>query len=163
MRLHEVESRSRLDMAKMRVVAVGEAETLAAKLEAMDGQVARLQSVEAALQRGVLGLLESRRHLEGQIEHRSVPKQDMQRAGEEIERLQAMIDGLGERLRAKEDEMVKLRETMQVADGCDIRTQIATTCVSRGCVGLPRAFASVVTWARARTEGIESLDRQDAT
>ena len=117
MRLHEVESRSRLDMAKMRVAAVGEAETLAAKLEAMDGQVARLQSVEAALQRGVLGLLESRRHLEGQIEHRSVPKQDLQRAGEEIERLQAMIDGLGERLRAKEDEMVKLREAMQVADG----------------------------------------------
>ena len=145
MRLHEVESRSRLDMAKMRVVAVGEAETLAAKLEAMDGQVARLQSVEAALQRGVLGLLESRRHLEGQIEHRSVPKQDMQRACEEIERLQAMIDGLGERLRTKEDEMVKLRETMQVADGCDIRTRIAIACVSRGAVGLPRVSGDLGT------------------
>ena len=136
MRLHEVESRSRLDMAKMRVAAVGEAETLAAKLEAMDGQVARLQSVEAALQRGVLGLLESRRHLEGQIEHRS---------GEEIERLQAMIDGLGERLRTKEDEMVKLRETMQVADGCDIRTRIAIACVSRGAVGLPRVSGDLGT------------------
>ena len=114
MQLHEVESRSRLDMAKMRMAAVGEAETLAAKVEAMDGQVARLQSVEAALQRGVLGLLESRRHLEGQIEHRCAPRQDLQRAGEEIERLQAMIEGMGERLRAKEDEMIKLRETMQV-------------------------------------------------
>jgi chromosome segregation ATPase len=110
MQLHEVESRCRLDMAKMRTAALGEAETLAAKVEAMDGQVARLQSVEAALQRGVLELLESRRHLE----HRSAPKQDLQRAGEEMERLQAMIDGLGERLRAKEDEMIKLRETMQV-------------------------------------------------
>ena len=145
MRLHEVESRSRLDMAKMRVAAVGEAETLAAKLEAMDGQVARLQSVEAALQRGVLGLLESRRHLEGQIEHRSVPKQDMKRACEEIERLQAMIDGLGERLRTKEDEMVKLRETMQVADGCDIRTRIAIACVSRGAVGLSRVSGDLGT------------------
>ena len=145
MRLHEVESRSRLDMAKMRLAAVGEAETLAAKLEAMDGQVARLQSVEAALQRGVLGLLESRRHLEGQIEHRSVPKQDMQRAGEEIERLQAMIDGLGERLRTKEDEMVKLRETMQVADGCDIRTRIAIACVIHGALGLPRVSGDLGT------------------
>ena len=114
MQLHEVESRSRLEMAKMRMAAVGEAETVAAKVEAMDGQVARLQSVEAALQRGVLGLLESRRHLEGQMEHRSAPRQDLQRAGEEIARLQAAIDGLGERLRAKEDETVKLRETMQV-------------------------------------------------
>jgi len=117
MRLHEVESRSRLDMAKLRVAAAGEAETLAAQVEAMEGQVARLQSVEAGLQRGVLGLLESRRHVEGQVERRCVPKQDLQRASEEIERLQAMIDGLGERLRAKEDEMVKLRETMQVVGG----------------------------------------------
>ena len=112
MQLHEVESRSRLDMAKMRTAALGEAETLAAKVEAMDGQVARLQSVEAALQRGVLELLESRRHLE----HRSAPKQDLQRAGEEMERLQAMIDGLGERLRAKEDEMIKLGERLRAKE-----------------------------------------------
>ena len=125
MQLHEVESRSRLDMAKMRTAAVGEAETLAAQVEAVDGQVARLQSVEAALQRSVLGLLESHRHLEGQIEHRSAPKQDLQRAGEEIERLQGMIDGLGERLRAKEDEMVRLRETLQVVDGFEIKRRHA--------------------------------------
>ncbi len=114
MQLHEAESRCRLDMAKMRMAAVGEAESLAAKVD-------RLQRVEAALQRGVLGLLESRRHLEGQIEHQCAPKQDLQRAGEEIERLQAMIDGLGERLRAKEDEVIQLREAMQVVDGCEIK------------------------------------------
>ena len=121
MQLHEAETRSKLDMAKMRMAAVGEAETLAAKVEAMDGQVARLQSVEAALERGVLGLLESRRHLEGQIEHRSASKQGLQRAGEEMQRLRAMIDGLGERLRAKDDETIQLREAMQVVYGCEIK------------------------------------------
>ena len=128
MRLLEVESRARLDMAKVRVAAAGEAEALAAKLEAMEGQVAGLQSVEAALQRGVLGLLESHRHLEGQIaELRSVQRQELQRAGEELERL---IDGLGERLQAKEDEVVKLRESMQVADGCDVDKRPAAGWIS---------------------------------
>ena len=145
MRLHEAESRARLDVAKMRVAAAGEAETLAAKVEGMEGHVARLQSVEAALQRGVLGLLESHRYLEGQIKHRSVPRQELQRCREEMERLQAMIDGLGERLRAKEDEVVKLRETMQVDDGCDARERpadgISLHSVSGRLLRLKRAFA----------------------
>ena len=145
MRLHEAESRARLDVAKMRVAAAGEAETLAAKVEGMEGHVARLQSVEAALQRGVQELLESHRHLEGQIKHRSVPRQELQRSREEMERLQAMIDGLGERLRAKEDEVVKLRETMQVDDGCDARERpadgISLHSVSGRWLRLKRAIA----------------------
>ena len=118
MQLHEAESRWRLEMAKMRMAGAEEAETVAGKVEAMGGQVTRLQSVEAALERGVLGLLESRRHLEGQMARGSAPKQDLERAGEEIARLQANIEGLGKRLRAREDEMGKLREAMQVAAGC---------------------------------------------
>ncbi len=43
----------------------------------------------------------------------------------DVAQLQVMIDGLGTRLRSKEDEVVKLRETMQVDDGCDARERPA--------------------------------------
>lgn len=100
---------------ELRTVVVGETARLGAKLGKMDREVASLQRIVAALRSSMLGeSLEARRKLEGQIKNCKAAGVELHAAVQEASRHQSILEDLGQRLLAKEQETCRLRAAVRV-------------------------------------------------
>lgn len=116
-KLHEVKTRSKICMRQIRSTASDEIAKLTAKIDGIAEELAKLERCDGALRQTVSDLLESKRQLEAQIEHHTVPKEDWHRAHQEIG---ALRDELGGVLHVKTTEIRKLQGAMQVRQSsCD--------------------------------------------
>ena len=114
MQLHEVSIKSKICARQLKSAAREETARLAVKVDAMERELNKLSAVDSALRQTTSRLLESHRQLQLHIDHRTVPKEDWDRASQTIAALQAELT---EGLEGKKDEISKLREALQVVGG----------------------------------------------